>query len=65
MKITEQENSLIVLMMYNLRTARIERKRPGYSFTAQLCEILACDYFIRLYKLQGGHKYDHIVLVER
>ena len=64
-EITQEEESLITLMWFNLRTAKIERQRPGYSFTAELCEILAADYFIQLYKLQGGHKYDHLVLVER
>lgn len=65
MEIKQQEDNLIVLMMHNLRVAKVERQRKGYSFTAELCEILAADYFIQLYKLQGGHKYDHLKLVER
>lgn len=65
MKITQEEQNLIVLMWHNLRIARIERQRSGYGFTAELCEILAADYFISLYKLQGGHKFDDIILVKR
>ena len=54
LKITPQESSLIILLMDSLHQARFERSRKDgdYSFTADLLEECAKNYFLSLYSLQ-------------